>query len=138
MSNVYLGALDVRTTTRLKTNRTPYERNIDRAASKTPTIFVYVPSIWQKSAHEHHISVKPYIRQWMELNNWAIDLFEEVKMHRLLAKTRPMASLRRKRSEVFFYLYDAKQFIYIEEGSISYKNPNHEDVLKREAGRYMS
>lgn len=74
----------------------------------------------------------------MELNNWAIDLFEEVKMHRLLAKTRSMAFLRRKRSGVFFYLYDAKQVIYIKEGSISYKNPNYEDVLKREVGRYMS
>lgn len=57
-------------------------------------------------------------------------------MHRLLAKKRSTASLRRKRSETSFVTSTAPSDLKAEK-SAPYKNPSYETVLERNAGSYM-
>lgn len=57
-------------------------------------------------------------------------------MHRLLAKKKSTASLRRKRSEASFITSTTLSDLQAEK-SAPYKNPSYETVLEREAGSYM-
>lgn len=57
-------------------------------------------------------------------------------MHRLLAKKKSMASLRRKRSDSSFVTSTTPSDLQAE-NSAPYKNPSYETVLEREAGSYM-
>lgn len=57
-------------------------------------------------------------------------------MHRLLAKKRSTASLRRKRSEASLVTSTTPSDLQAEK-SAPYKNPSYEAVLEREAGSYM-
>lgn len=81
-------------------------------------------------------SQRIHICEWAKKKKWPKEFFEEDKMHRLLAKKKSTASLRRKRSEASFVTSTTLSDLQAEK-SAPYKNPSYETVLEREAGSYM-
>ena len=81
-------------------------------------------------------SQRSHISEWAEKQQWPKEFFEEHKMHRLLAKKKSTASLRRKRSEASIITSSTPSDLQAEK-SAPYKNPSYETVLEREASSYM-